>query len=179
MLFIFLNFVSLSSTLVCFEKFELNKNELPHVLYVVGTHLCANHTPVLTFYKVPRNLQHTSRMESTRKKLRTFHCRKNREAKSRPTGIPILWSAATPNGFVTRAAQWTQRNRPFAKWWRIRPPGPTISKTPRSFSCCWFAIPIAHFSKRSVQIMPGLMQTKILNMNLEKDEIISLKSTCA
>ena len=82
-------------------------------MYVVGTHLCANHTPILTFYEVPRNLQHTSRMESTRKKLRTFHCRKNREAKSRPTGIPILQSATTPNGFMARAAQQTQCNGLF------------------------------------------------------------------
>ena len=55
----------------------------------------------------------------------------------------------------------------------FRPPGPTVSEMPRSLSCCRFAIPMAHFSKRSVQIMPGLIQTKILNMNLEKDEIIS------
>ena len=61
----------------------------------------------------------------------------------------------------------------------FRPPGPTISETPRSFSCCRFAIPMAHFSKRSAQIMHGLIQTKILNMNFEKDEIISWKSTCA
>ena len=44
---------------------------------------------------------------------------------------------------------------------KFRPPGPTVSETPRSFSCCRFAIPIAYFSKRSVQIVPDLIQTKI------------------
>ena len=91
------------------------------------------------------------------KKLRAIHCRKDREAKSRPAGIPILRSAATPNGIVTYAAQWTHCNRPFAKLWKIRPPGPTISEMPRFFSCCRFATPIAHFSKRSFQIVPGLI----------------------
>ena len=95
------------------------------------------------------------------KKLRAFRCRKDREANSRPTGIPILRSATTPNRFVTRAAQRTQRNGPFAKRWRIRPPGPSVSKMPRSFSCCRFAAPIAHLSKRSVQIVSGLIKTKI------------------
>ena len=36
-------------------------------MFVVGTHLCANHTLVLTFCEVPMNLQHTQQMESTRK----------------------------------------------------------------------------------------------------------------
>ena len=39
-----------------------------------------------------------------------------------PTGILILQPPATPSRFVTHAAQRTQRNEPFAKWWRIRPP---------------------------------------------------------
>ena len=95
------------------------------------------------------------------KKLRAICFRKDREAKFVLTSIPILQSASKPNGIVTHAAQWIHCNRPFAKWWRIRPPGPTVSKTPRSFSCCRFAIPIAYFSKISVQIVPSLIQTKI------------------
>ena len=39
---------------------------------------------------------------------------------------------------------------------KFRPPGPTVSEPPRSFPCCRFATPIAYFSKRSVQIVPGL-----------------------
>ena len=95
------------------------------------------------------------------KKLRAFRFRKDREAEFVPTGIPILRSASTPNGIVTHAAQRTHCNRPFAKRWRIRPPGLTVSETLRSFSCYRFATPIAYFSKRSVQIGPGLIQTKI------------------
>ena len=56
------------------------------------------------------------------KKLRAICSRKSREAKSRPTGIPILQSPATPSRFVIHAARRTQRNKPFARW-RIRPPG--------------------------------------------------------
>ena len=70
---------------------------------------------------------HTTNGEH-QKKLRAFRCRKDREAKSRPTSIPILRSAATPNGFVTRSAQRTQRNGPFAKWRKIRPPGLSLGR---------------------------------------------------
>ena len=42
----------------------------------------------------------------------------------------------------------------------FRPPGPTVSETPSFFSWCRFAIPIAHFSKRSVQMMPDLIKLK-------------------
>ena len=55
----------------------------------------------------------------------------------------------------------------------FRPPGPTVSETPRSFLCCRFATLLAYFSKRSVQIVTSLIQTKNLNKNLEKGEIIS------
>ena len=93
------------------------------------------------------------------KKLRAIGFRKARKAKFVPTSIPILQSAVTPNGIVTHAAQQTHFNRPFAKRWRIRPPSPTVSETPKSFSCYRFATPIAYFSKRLVQIVPGLIQT--------------------
>jgi hypothetical protein len=61
----------------------------------------------------------------------------------------------------------------YAARLKFRPPGPTVSETPRPFSCCRFATPLAYFSKRPVQIVPGLIQTKSLNKNLEKGEIIS------
>ena len=66
-------------------------------MFVVGTHLCANHTPVLTFCEVPMNLQHTMNGEH-QKKLRAIRFRKDREAKIVPTGISNLRSATTPNG---------------------------------------------------------------------------------
>ena len=68
--------------------------------------------------------------------------------------------SSNTSGFVMHAAQRTQRNGTLANQWKIRLPGPTISETPRSFSWCWFEIPIAHFSKRSVQMMPDLIKLK-------------------
>ena len=41
-------------------------------MYVVDAHLCANHTPVLTFRKVLKEQQHTEQMESTRKNWEQF-----------------------------------------------------------------------------------------------------------
>ena len=45
-----------------------------------------------------------------------------------PTGILILQPPATPSRFVTHAAQRTQCNQPFAKRWRIRPPGLSLGR---------------------------------------------------
>ena len=60
MLFYFLCFVSLLQHLsLLYKIFELNKNEFPHVMYVVGTHLSANHTPALIFCEVLSDVQHT------------------------------------------------------------------------------------------------------------------------
>jgi hypothetical protein len=67
------------------------------------------------------------------KKLRAFRFRKDREVKIVPTGISNLRYATTLNGIVTHMAQQTHCNRPFAKRWRIRPPGPTVSETSRTF----------------------------------------------
>ena len=162
-MFCFFHFVSLLQhlSLFCLENFELNKTKFP-LCDVCGwdTLVCQPH-PCSHILRSTHEFATYTMNGEHQKKLRAFRFRNDREAQFVPTGISILRYAATPNGIVTHAAQQTHCNRPFAKWWRIRPPGPTVSETPRSFSCCRFATPIAYFSKRSVQIMPGLMQTKI------------------
>ena len=134
-------------SLFCLENFEWNKTKflLCHVCgwdtLVCQPHPCSHilrSTHVFAAYTM--NGEH-------QKKLRAIRFRKDQEAKFVPTGIPNLQSAATPKGIVTHAAQRMHCNRPFAKRWRIRPPGPTISVMPRSFSCCRFVTPIAYFSK--------------------------------
>ena len=42
----------------------------------------------------------------------------------------------------------------------LRLSGPTVCEMPRFFSWCRFAIPIVHFSKRSVQMMTDLIKLK-------------------
>ena len=149
-----------SSTLVCFQKM-LNKIKFPPY-HVCGwdTLVCQPHPCSHILRSTHESISYITNGEH-QKKLRAFRFRKDRGAQFVPTGIPILQSAAMPNGIVTHAAQRTHCNMPFSKRWRIRPPGLTVSEMPRSFSCCRFATPIAYFSKRSVQIVPGLIQTKI------------------
>ena len=152
MLFCFVHFVSLLQHLSLFlENFELNKTKFSPC-HVCGwdTLVCQPHPCSHILRSTHESTAHATNGEH-QKKLRAFHFRKDREAKSRPTDIPILWSATTPNWIATHAAQRTHCNRLFAKWWKIRPPGPTVSEMQRSLSCCRIATPIAYFSKRSVQ----------------------------
>ena len=148
-------------------------------MLVVGTHLCANHTSVLTFHEIPRKLKYIEQWENTRKSWAQFATGRCRAAYSRPASITISRSPATPSGNVTHVAQQTHCNRKLANRWKIRPPGPTVSEILRSFSWCRFEISVAHFSRSSVQMMPELIQLKFWTRNLEKDEILSWKSTCA
>ena len=146
---------------------------------MVGAHLCANHTPVLTFFKYPGN-------DSTWNKWRAPEKSERIPPQEMPGGQ--IQADQDTNSAISSNTQWicdTHITTDTTQWDTcksvedhaarpiFRPPGPTVSETPRFFSWCRFAIPIAHFSKRSVQMMPILIQTKILNTNLEKDEILS------
>ena len=123
MLFIFLNFVFFSSTLVCFENFDLNKIKSPPC-HVCGwcTLVCQPHPCSHISQSTQGTTAHRTNGEH-QKKLSAVRHRKSRPAKSRPTSIPILQSPATPNKFVTHTSQRTQRNGTLAKRWKIRPPG--------------------------------------------------------
>jgi len=129
-LFYFSHFVSFLQhlSLFCLENFELNKTKFPPC-HVCGwdTLVCQPHPCCHILRSTHEFAAHTMNGEH-QKKLRAVRFRKDREAKFVPTGIAILRSAATPNGFVTRAAQRTQRNGPFAKRWKIRPPGLSLGR---------------------------------------------------
>jgi hypothetical protein len=109
-------------------------------MLVVGTHLCANHTSVLTFHEIPRKLKYIEQWENTRKSWAQFTIGRCRAAYSRPAGISISQSSVIPSGNVSHAAQRTPCNGKLANWWKIRPPGlllgrlvPLAAVTPRVF----------------------------------------------
>jgi len=116
-------------SLFCLENFELNKTKFP-LCHVCGwdTLVCQPH-PCSHILRSTHEFAAYTMNGEHQKKLRAIRFRKDRMAKFVPIGIPILQSAATPNGIVTHAAQRTHCNRPFAKRWRIRPPGLNLGRS--------------------------------------------------
>ena len=166
MLFYFPHFVSFLQllSLFCLENFELNKTKFP------PCHVCGWDTLVCQPHPCSHILRSTH--ESTAYTMNGEHQKKVESISLQEwPGGPIcadrhINSAIcynTQRDCDTRSTTDTLQQavckavEDKAAWRKFRPPGPTVSETPRSFLCCRFATPIAYFSKRSVQIVPSLL----------------------
>ena len=85
-------------------------------------HTCVPTTPLFSHFSSTQGMIAHGTNGEHQKNQSAFRHRKCREAKSRPTSIPILQSPAKPSGFVTHTSQQTQRNGTLANRWKIMLP---------------------------------------------------------